>query len=197
MRTLLYLTCVLCCAAVSYAQAVVKIKADPALVPSENIYAIKKQFLDEVLHNPAERNEDDADNDLARFNRWFNLLEPRCFPSGNLPRPDILLTEYERASVLKKGTRTTSGSPVWSSVGPSYVAGTLFGIGRVNCIVIDPIDTSTLYIGTACGGVWISHNCGGTWASTSDNFPSLSVADIAVNPHHTDTLYAATGDGYG
>ncbi|NCX96216.1 MAG: hypothetical protein EBX41_07360, partial [Chitinophagia bacterium] len=43
-----------------------------------NIYKIKQAFLQEDLHNPAEKEEDGEDNDLARFNRWFNFVEPRC-----------------------------------------------------------------------------------------------------------------------
>jgi photosystem II stability/assembly factor-like uncharacterized protein len=164
---------------------------------SENIYTIKKQYLETVLHNPSDKDESGADNDLERFNRWFNFAEPRCYPSGNMPRPDVLLRANEEArQSLGAGQRTSSVS-VWQPLGPVNVPAGFFGIGRINCIVIDPIDTSTLYVGAACGGVWISHNGGATWTSNTDNFPSLSVADIAVNPHHTDTLYAATGDGYG
>ncbi len=163
---------------------------------SENIYSIKKQFLEQVLHNPTDKNEGDADNDLARFNRWYNLVAPRCFPTGNLPRPDVILKEYEKAIQSNIGAKTTSGA-AWSPLGPTNVPTNYYGIGRINSIVVDPLDTNTLYVGAACGGVWISHNCGATWTSNSDNFPALSVADIAVNPHHTDTIYAATGDGYG
>ncbi len=168
---------------------------------SDNIYSIKQQFLYNELHNPNDQDNED-DNDLARFNRWFNLMEPRCYPSGNLPKPDVLLTatkDYMNMAAAKTaaGHKTTSGTPAWASLGPSNVPSNFNGIGRVNCIVISPLDTNTLYIGTACGGVHISHDGGTTWASSSDNFPSLSIADIAVNPIHPDTLYAATGDGYG
>ena len=166
---------------------------------TENIYTIKKQYLHNVLHNPTEKDKSDNDNDLARFNRWFHLVEPRCYPSGNMPRPDVLLQEYQKVKQESKlAARTTiSGTTPWVSLGPNNVPAGFFGIGRIDCIVIDPIDTNTLYAGAACGGLWISHNGGATWTSNADNFPSLSVADIAVNPHHTDTLYAATGDGYG
>ena len=166
---------------------------------TENIYTIKKQYLHNVLHNPTEKDKSDNDNDLARFNRWFHLVEPRCYPSGNMPRPDVLLQEYQKVKLAAKlAARTTSsGTTPWVSLGPNNVPAGFFGIGRIDCIVIDPIDTNTLYVGAACGGLWISHNGGATWTSNADNFPSLSVADIAVNPHHTDTLYAATGDGYG
>ena len=172
---------------------------------NENIYSIKQQYLTKVLHNPSGKNAGGEDNDLERFNRWFHFVEPRCYPSGNLPRPDVLLKVYEKqkATSLSRKTasgntqRTTSGSTTWQSIGPTNVPAGFFGIGRVNCVVIDPIDTNTLYAGAACGGVWISHDGGHTWATNSDNFPSLSIADIAINPKHTDTLYAATGDRFG
>lgn len=166
-------------------------KANP-----ENIYSIKKHFLHEILSNPAEE-EGDEDNDLARFNRWFHLAEIRCYPSGNMPRPDALLNARLKAENAAGAHQKQTAATDWQPVGPFNVPSNFNGIGRVNCIVISPNDTNTLYIGTACGGVWISHDGGGHWTSNTDNFPSLSIADIAVNPHNTDTIYAATGDGYG
>ena len=184
-----------CCTFQIYAQPVIKNNTTSKLPETENIYVIKQKFLEKVLHNPSDKNTTNADNDLERFNRWYNFVAPRCYPTGNLPRPDVLLKEYEAAGT--KAQKTTSGTPAWNPLGPTNVPAGFFGIGRVNCVVIDPLDTNTLYIGAACGGVWISHNGGATWSSNSDNFPSLSIANIAVNPHHTDTIYAATGDGYG
>jgi photosystem II stability/assembly factor-like uncharacterized protein len=166
---------------------------------SENIYKIKQQFLYNILHNPNDEDNDD-DNDLARFNRWFNFVEPRCYPDGNLPHPDVLLRASQQASGLgnrRPAAKMTDGTSAWTPVGPLKVPINNNGIGRVNCIVIDPHDTGTLYVGTACGGVHISHDGGNTWTSNTDQFPSLSIADIAVNPHNSDTIYAATGDGYG
>ncbi len=190
----LAIVCLLMCN-ITYAQQ--PAKATASAPNTENIYEIKKQFLNNVLHNPADKDKGDNDNDLTRFNRWFSFVEPRCYPSGNLPRPDVLLNESRKQNnSARHAFRTTSGVTPWTSVGPvDPLSG--FGIGRIDCIVIDPLDTATIYLGAACGGVWISHDAGTTWTSHSDNFPSLSVADIAVNPHHTDTLYAATGDGYG
>jgi photosystem II stability/assembly factor-like uncharacterized protein len=162
---------------------------------TENIYTIKQQYLYKELHNPNDQDNED-DNELAKFNRWFHLVEVRCYPSGNLPRPDVILAAQHKAK-SKRANKQTTGAPAWQPVGPTKVPTNHNGIGRINCIVIDPQDTNKLYVGAACGGVSISHDGGTTWVSNSDNFPSLSVADIAVNPLHTDTLYAATGDGYG
>ena len=174
---------------------------------AENIYKMKKDFLYHVLHNPSEpdaqeeKENDKNDNELARFNRWFNFVQPRCYPTGNMPPADILIKETEKAAKNRsqrssiRSARTTSLN--WQLLGPNAVPTNSNGIGRINCIVINPLDTNTIYVGAACGGVHISHNGGTTWSSNTDNFPSLSIADIAVNPIHTDTLYAATGDGYG
>ena len=62
---------------------------------TENIYTIKQQFLYNVLHNPTDEEGED-DNELARFNRWFNDVEVRTYPTGNLPRPDVILTERRK-----------------------------------------------------------------------------------------------------
>ncbi len=166
---------------------------------TENIYTIKQQYLYNVLHNPNDAQQDEDDNDLARFNRWFHDVEVRTWPSGNLPRPDVLIRATEQVQQTRRqtGQKNTAGAPTWQPVGPMKVPTNHNGIGRVNCIVIDPLDTNKLYVGTACGGVFISHNHGVTWTSNSDLFPSLSISDIAINPVHTDTIYAATGDGYG
>jgi len=164
---------------------------------TENIYTIKQHFLYNVLHNPNDI-DNDEDNELARFNRWFHDVEVRAYPSGNLPRPDALIRANEALKSARQAAhKATSATPAWQPVGPMTVPENFNGIGRINCIVIDPVDTNTLYVGAACGGVFISHNGGVSWTSNSDNFPSLSIADIAVNPNHTDTIYAATGDGYG
>ena len=72
---------------------------------SENIYTIKQHYLEKVLHNPNDKNTGGEDNDLARFNRWFYFAEPRCYPSGNLPRPDVLLREYEKQRAAAHGCR--------------------------------------------------------------------------------------------
>jgi photosystem II stability/assembly factor-like uncharacterized protein len=155
-----------------------------------NIYELKNKYLQEVLHNPTSESTTSDDNELERFNRWFHRMEPRCYPSGDLPEGDKLLKIYNGTkNIANRATKTTDSSG-WVPIGPT-------GMGRVNCIVPDPSDSNRLYAGAACGGVWVSNDGGHSWATNTDNFPSLSIADIVVNPKHNDTVYAATGDGYG
>ncbi len=164
----------------------------------DNIYTIKQQYLQQVLHNPTEHEEEGEDNELACFNRWFFNMEARTYPTGDLPKPDVLLRARNEVKQAAKSVHKTTATPlVWKPIGPNRVPTNYNGIGRVNCIINPAQDTNFLFVGTACGGVWVSRDHGASWFSNTDNFPSMSIADIVVNPYHLDTVFAATGDGYG
>ena len=166
---------------------------------SNNIYKIREQFLNSLKETDREPNKQNGgDDELAEFNRWYYMTELRSYPSGELPPADAQLKAYQEENNNKKQNFKLTGNPgPWQLIGPTVVPNYWSGIGRVNCISIVPQSPGTIYVGAACGGVWKSTDSGQTWTSNSDNFPSMSVADIAINPVHTDTVYAATGDGYG
>ena len=52
-----------------FAQPVISNNTSLQSPETENIYTIKKQFLEKVLHNPTDKNKTNDDNDLERFNR--------------------------------------------------------------------------------------------------------------------------------
>lgn len=172
-----------------------------SLYAQSNIYKIKAAMLqDGAIKNKNETREIEhgEDDNMAKFSRWFSFMEPRCYPSGDVPSPDALLNEWKPENNNRTaGYKKTGSTPDWQPIGPMVPGTYASGIGRVNCIAVNPTDTNTIYIGTANGGLFISHNGGKNWKSNSDNFPSLSVAAIAINPNHPDTIYAATGDEYG
>ena len=62
--------------------------------------------------------------------------------------------------------------------------------GRVQAIAVDG---DTVYAGAAGGGVWRSPNRGSTWTPVTDDLPSLSSGDLAVDPTNGDVWYG-TGD---
>ncbi|MFM9027578.1 MAG: WD40/YVTN/BNR-like repeat-containing protein, partial [Bacteroidota bacterium] len=71
------------------------------------------------------------------------------------------------------------------------------GVGRITVIRVSPANKSGRYARTASGGIWKSTNYGQSWTALSDFLPSISIADIAINPRYPDSVYVATGDGYG
>jgi len=58
-------------------------------------------------------------------------------------------------------------------------------------------DLQTIYAATASGGVWKSPNAGASWQPISDNLPSLSIGDIAIDHSDKNTIYCGTGETNG
>ncbi len=184
-----------------FAQSAAKIfEKDERADTTNNIYAIRNYFLQSLRESDNEsKKEKDGDDELAEFNRWYYMAEQRSYPSGDLPPSDALIKAYleEKKLGKKQALKTTGNLGPWQVIGPAVVPANWYGIGRINCISVSPQNPAIIYVGAASGGVWRSSDAGQTWASSTDNFPSMSIADIAINPIHTDTIYAATGDGYG
>ncbi len=171
---------------------------------SRNFYAIKKAFdtywagkKPAIEKNEKEESETPEDGSYLQFERWANFIEPRVFPSGNLFNPTILQKEFEKYKSRISLRESRSNSSNWSFIGPAVIPVGGGDAGRVNCISISPKDTSTIFVGAASGGFWVTHNGGSTWSTTTDLLPSICIADIAINPNNPDTMYVATGDGYG
>ncbi len=144
---------------------------------------------------------DEAENreegGYQQFRRWQWFAKQRMYPSGNMFDPEILYKESRRYQQSAALFRTNSRTANWEFIGPAVVPASGGGAGRINVIRIQPNNSNVLYVGAACGGVWKSIDAGATWSSSFDFSPAISVADIAINPRNTDTVYAATGDGYG
>jgi len=79
-------------------------------------------------------------------------------------------------------------------LGPNSSGGGYAGIGRLNCVVEQPV-TGDLYAGSPSGGLWKSTNGGMTWSVLTDNNAVLGVSSIIVVPTAgDDIIYIATGD---
>jgi photosystem II stability/assembly factor-like uncharacterized protein len=99
---------------------------------------------------------------------------------------------FYKANYQNSASRSASVAS-WQSIGPNNVG------GRTISIAIDPVDTSTIWLGSASGGLWKSTVGGiGTnaWQYIPTGFPVLGVAAIAINPQNTNEMYIGTGETY-
>ncbi|NVK27045.1 MAG: PKD domain-containing protein [Flavobacteriia bacterium] len=150
--------------------------------PSVNFYDVQQSFEDYWEGREVERSQG-----WKQFKRWEAFMEPRVYPTGERPNPTILYDEAMKVG----GANSSLGN--WSHIGP-YDGNALNGIGRVNCIAFHPDNNDIMFVGAPAGGIWKTTDGGLSWSTNTDLLPNLGVSDIAIDPHHPDTMYAATGD---
>ena len=85
----------------------------------------------------------------------------------------------------------------WTPLGPAPVNNNYDGgnsSGRVAALAVDPTSSTTVYAGTAGGGVWKTTDGGSNWTPLTDTQPSLAIGSLAIVPSNHLTVYAGTGE---
>lgn len=114
--------------------------------------------------------------------------------------PDDMILKTEAPKILAKRLAIPSAYSIclsdqtsWTSIGPESLSNGWSG--RVDNIVIDPDDTSTMYIGTPTGGIWKSTNGGQNWAALMHSMSSLDIGAMIMDPNDSDIVYAGSSVG--
>jgi hypothetical protein len=116
----------------------------------------------------------------------------RAYPRGDIS-PDAHFRAYEKMRDLSRDARTGPvTASAWSYIGPTNLS------GRMLAVTVNPLNTSTIYAGSASGGLWRSYTGGisGDWHRVSTGYPVLGVAAIAIDPADSNTIYIGTGEVY-
>lgn len=184
------------------AQEWVTLMQNPA---GKNFYEIQASFnnywKDKDVNVPG--------NGYKPFKRWEYFVERRVYPSGDLsllnqtfPNFEAFLKQ-EQASGKKLGSNNLIASTTWTAMGPM---GPMVGVatngfprkaGRDNFIAFHPTQANTFWAGAGSGGLWKTTNGGTSWTTNTDNLPVIGCTDLAIDPTTPNTMYLATGDGYG
>lgn len=130
-------------------------------------------------------NRPDADSpDRAAAWRRLSLIDENgAIPAGAKDR-----ALRQRVALLRPSPRIAGDQ--WVELGPDNLA------GRSECIVIDPKNPSTLYAGSAGGGVWKSIDGGASWSQRTDSqLATLAVGALTFDPKNSSVIYAGTGEG--
>lgn len=133
------------------------------------------------------------------FKRFENIWKSRVDENGHLPAAQDLWNAWEHKKTFGQVNRMADESS-WFSIGPfDYTQANAqpAGMGRLNCITVDPSDDNTWYVGAPGGGLWRTTDAGSTWTPLTDDMPRVSVSAIAVDYNDPDTIYITTGDDDG
>lgn len=79
----------------------------------------------------------------------------------------------------------------WTWLGPGNVG------GRIRTIVIDPLNSNKMWVGSVSGGIWHSTNAGAAWSPVNDFLANLAVSTMVIDPTNSNILYAGTGESFG
>ena len=94
--------------------------------------------------------------------------------------------------------KTTNAAGNWTAISPDLTNGSGGGnltFGTIISISVSPINTSTIYVGTDDGNVWITNNGGGNWTNVSASLPNRWVTKVLASRSDLNTVYA-TFSGY-
>ncbi len=78
----------------------------------------------------------------------------------------------------------------WTFLGPSNIG------GRTRALLIDPMNTDTMYAAAVAGGIWKTTDGGSSWVALNDMMANLAVCSLVMDPNNSNVLYAGTGEGY-
>lgn len=137
--------------------------------------------------------EDSRQHTVPKYiSRQKDFYEKRVAAGGET---NMAKAFYEAGVERRKfeNNRLAKKSNAWTPKGP-FGTDFLAGIGRVNDIIFDPIDTATYYICVGQGGLWKTRNSGVSWINISGDLPILRTSSLAIDPTNPLVMYVALGD---
>ena len=161
--------------------------------PKSNFYDIQKAFNKEWAQKSYVKGKG-----WKQYKRWENFWESRVLEDGTFPVNSKVWKGFKE--LTKKSLNKSGGIGNWQALGPfSYTSTDSWspGSGRVNCIVEDPNNSNIIYIGAPAGGIWKTIDGGITWTPLGDEFSTIGVSGISIDPNNTNTIYLCTGDSDG
>ena len=76
----------------------------------------------------------------------------------------------------------------WREIGPAVMG------GRIDDFAVVESDPSTVFAGTASGGLWKTTNAGTTWTPIFDNQEVSTIGDVALAPSDPSIVWVGTGE---
>ena len=69
------------------------------------------------------------------------------------------------------------------------------GLGRIECISVDPSNSNHILAGAPTGGVWVTQDGGSSWIPLTDHLTTLDILAASISPHYNQTYFICTDKG--
>lgn len=114
-----------------------------------------------------------------------------AYPYDDIPADGYALAGQQYKTHFENNNMRTRTVTPWQSIGPNNLG------GRTLCIAFDPVDTATIWLGSASGGLWKSTTGGigqNAWSYVPTGYPVRGVSCISINHNNPDEMYIGTGE---
>lgn len=155
-----------------------------------SFFEIQKAFNNYWKDKPIEKGKG-----WKQFKRWEWFLQSRVDKNGFFDKTSLWRAWQEKKIRFSKGSIQNNSN--WEELGPRNIpSGTSpsKGLGRINCIEVDPTNSDIIWVGSPSGGLWQSTDGGNSWTTNTDFLDGLGVSAILISPFNTNIMYIATGD---
>ncbi|HKR06485.1 MAG TPA: T9SS type A sorting domain-containing protein [Bacteroidia bacterium] len=135
------------------------------------------------------KNKPDLPDSVWKIKQYkrINDLKQRRSAAGH---PNMDWARWQEWEKINQAQNKTTQISTWENLGPHTKS------GRIISIAFHPTDTNIMYAGSASGGLWKTANYGATWIPITDNYPTMGVGAVAINPQNPSSIIIATGEGY-
>lgn len=132
-----------------------------------------------------------------RFKRWEWFMAPRVNKQGYVDTNLIWKAMSTKKKKVEK-MKAEAVVPTWRELGPTTVPDGIHqyfgGMGRIDCIAIDPKNPNIIWAGSPSGGLWKTTDGGKHWFANNKGLSFPAISWIVIDPRDSSTMYLATGD---
>lgn len=142
-----------------------------------------------------------------QYERWKHHNHTRLDQNGNIQNTGLINFNAAVAEAQEQNKKLNLPGGDWSTIGAdeshAFSGSDEIGVGRINCIAVDPDNSNTIYVGTPQGGVWRANSFwqgNHIWVPLTDGLTlSIGISSIVIAdaPSGNNPIYVLTGDADG
>ncbi len=136
-----------------------------------------------------------------QFQRWLYFAKRDADVNGKINWRKNAFNEIDKfkKSTNRSGSSLTQrGQSLWTELGPTTRNPTSSwnpGVGRVECISVNPSNANHILAGAPSGGVWSTLDQGANWTPLTDKLSTLNMLGCLISPNDADTYFIGTDQG--
>jgi photosystem II stability/assembly factor-like uncharacterized protein len=157
-----------------------------------SIAVIVLSFLLAIQSSRTENHEQEKRGRSGAMEALEFWSHSRAYPGNDIPSDKYYKAfQYHNRYFTQKEHKIFSNY-IWEPIGPMNLQ------GRSKSVALNPMNPTTVYLGSASGGLWRSYSGGlsADWEQIRLGYPALGISAIVIDPSDSNVIYLGTGEVY-